>query len=81
MKAELLSRLDWSYESAFRTIDLRGEGFLSSDSIKLFLRINGYTATQQEIDAIIRRVDTNSDYLITLAEFIDLFKLKPIVAD
>ncbi len=81
MKAELLSRLDWSYEGAFQIIDMRRDGYLSADTLKLFLRVNGYTATLQELDAIIRRVDTNSDYLVTLPEFIDLFKLKPIVAD
>lgn len=81
MKAELLIRLDWSYEGAFQALDMRRDGYLSAETFKLFLRVNGYTATLQELDAIIRRVDTNSDYLVTLPEFIDLFKLKPIVSD
>ena len=81
MKGEILCRFDWSFEGAFSAIDIRKDGYLSADTFKLFLRLNGHTATIQELDAIIRRVDTNSDYLITLPEFIDLFKLKPIVQD
>lgn len=72
---ELISRFDWTFEGAFSALDIRKDGFLSFDTFKLFLRLNGYTATNQELDAIIRRIDTNSDYLITLPEFIDLFKV------
>jgi hypothetical protein len=46
MKFELLSRLDWSFEGAFNAVDMRREGYLSADTFKLFLRLNGYTATQ-----------------------------------
>jgi Ca2+-binding EF-hand superfamily protein len=73
MKEELQARPDWSLKGAFDAVDLRSDGFLNSDSIKLFLKVNGYTATITELDAIIRRIDTNSDYLITFTEFLDLF--------
>jgi hypothetical protein len=45
MKGDLLSRYDWSFEGAFFAIDMKSEGFISADSLKLFLRVNGYTAT------------------------------------
>lgn len=35
----------------------------------------------QEMDAIVRRIDTNSDYVVTLTEFIDLFRPRMPTSD
>jgi len=45
MKSDILSRYDWSYEGAFSSIDMRRDGYLSAETFKLFLKVNGYTAT------------------------------------
>jgi Ca2+-binding EF-hand superfamily protein len=79
MKEEIQSRsFDWSIKAAFDAIDMRADGYLSCDTFKLFLKVNGYIATINELDAIVRRIDTNSDYMITFTEFLDFFKLPKI---
>ncbi len=73
MKEELRNRLDWTWKGAFDAIDMRGDGYLHGDTFKLFLKVNGYTASITELDAIVRRIDTNCDYMITFTDFIDFF--------
>ena len=75
LKDEIQSRsFDWSIKAAFDAIDMRSDGYLNCDTFKLFLKVNGYTATINELDAIVRRIDSNSDYMITFTEFLDFFK-------
>ena len=74
MKNEIQRSFDWSLKSAFDAIDMRGDGYLSCDTFKLFLKVNGYTATMNELDAVVRRIDSNSDYMLTFTEFLDFFK-------
>ena len=81
MKNEIQRAFDWSLKAAFDTIDMRGDGYLSSDTFKLFLKVNGYIATMNELDAVVRRIDSNSDYMITFTEFLDFFKCRRINAE
>jgi Ca2+-binding EF-hand superfamily protein len=38
------------------------------------LKLNGYFATDQEVQAIIRRLDIDADQQINFSEFVDAFK-------
>lgn len=57
----------------YEKLDVQGEGILTPEAFKSYLRINGYTASEAEIDAIIRRLDSNGDFLISFTEFISHF--------
>jgi Ca2+-binding EF-hand superfamily protein len=74
MKNDIQRAFDWSLKAAFDAIDMRGDGYLSCDTFKLFLKVNGYIATMNELNAVVRRIDSNSDYMITFTEFLDFFK-------
>jgi Ca2+-binding EF-hand superfamily protein len=63
-------------QSAFETIDAQGDGYLTGNSINRFLKVNGYTATPSELEAIIRRLDADADYRLSFAEFIETFTLR-----
>lgn len=39
-----------------------------------FLKVNGYFATEAELNSIIRRLDVDGDRVITFAEFIESMK-------
>ena len=45
------------------------EGSINHRNIASFLKINGYYATDSEVDAIIRRLDVDADSKITFEEF------------
>ena len=70
-------RYDWSTRAAFETVDSLREYHLNHRNIQSFLRINGYIATDGEVIAMIRRIDSDGDNRITLDEFND--GLRPAV--
>ena len=43
-------------------------------NVATFLKINGYYATESEINAIIRRLDVDADSMITYDEFTECMK-------
>ena len=77
VKHELQLRYDWTTRAAFETIDTLREGALNNRNILSFLKLNGFYATEQEIVAIIRRLDIDADQKITYDEFIDA--MRPVI--
>ena len=61
-------------------MDAFSQGVISVESIRRFLQVNGYQASNTELDAIMRRLDGNSDFLLTFSEFIDALKPREIEA-
>jgi Ca2+-binding EF-hand superfamily protein len=70
-KRDLALRYDWTARAAFETVDSLRDYVLTHRSIQSFLRTNGFVATDGEVIAIIRRLDSDGDNKITLEEFID----------
>lgn len=71
-KQQLHSKHDWNARTAFAMCDVSQEGYLSHRSIQSFLRLNGHFASDEEIIAIVRRVDANADQKITYEEFLEM---------
>lgn len=74
VKTELNARYDWNIRAVFEAVDMYGEGVLTPDAIRRYMKVNGYTPTENEVDAIIRRLDSNCDFLLSFNEFIEAFK-------
>jgi Ca2+-binding EF-hand superfamily protein len=70
-KRDLAIRYDWTARAAFETVDSLRDYVLTHRSIQSFLRINGFVATDGEVIAIIRRLDSDGDNKVTLDEFIE----------
>lgn len=60
-KADLTRRYDWSINGAYNTMDAAGEGMIGFEQIQRFCRLNGYCPSDQEVNAIIRRMDVDAD--------------------
>ena len=61
IKADLKRRIDWTLMRAFSSVDIARDGFLTFGSILNFCRLNGYYASENEIIAIVRRLDIDAD--------------------
>ena len=69
LKTELEIRYDYTIYAAFRTVDRLNEGYIDSYNLRIFFKNNGYHASERELMAIIRRVDTDGDARISYSEF------------
>lgn len=69
IKRELNIRYDWTVRAAFETIDSLRDYSLNHRNIQTFLRLNGFIATDAEVIAIIRRLDSDGDNKVALDEF------------
>lgn len=63
-------------QAAFDAVDTCSDGVLSVESLRRYLKINGYQATNTELDAIMRRLDGNCDFLLSFTEFIDALRVR-----
>lgn len=61
IKKDLQSAPDFSYENAYREINAEGIEIIDHTSIENFLRKNGFAPTEEELTAIIRRIDVSAD--------------------
>jgi Ca2+-binding EF-hand superfamily protein len=73
LKTELHSRFDWNPSSVFNFMDATHDGFLNYRNLQLFLKGQGYFATDEELIAIIRRLDADADQKVTYQEFCETF--------
>ena len=64
------SSKQFDYQQAYSEIDDWNYGYIDSKNLKNFLRKHGYIATDQDIMAIIRRMDLDGDARISKEEFI-----------
>ena len=73
-KKDLALRHDFSIVSAFSTLDYPSTSLLSRDKLSDFLRRNGKIAFEEDIDAILRRVDVDGDERLSFSEFSDFLR-------
>lgn len=67
-------RYDYTTYAAFRAIDKYNEGSVNTYNLSVFLKNNGYYATERELLAIIRRIDTDGDAKLSYSEFADFLR-------
>ena len=77
LKRELGVQYDYSDYAAFRSVDRYNSGRLDSVNIGAFLRNCGHYASELELLAIVRRIDTDGDATIVYSEFAEF--VRPIV--
>jgi Ca2+-binding EF-hand superfamily protein len=61
IKVNMKGRYDWNLNAAFSCCDTTQEGYLNGRNIQTFLRLNGHFASDEEIIAIVRRMDADAD--------------------
>jgi len=71
LKRELEVRYDFSPYAAFKAVDRLCEGSINKGNLNSFLRQNGFVATERELNAIIRRIDTSCTSRVTYSDFCD----------
>lgn len=71
LKRELETRYDFSPYAAFKAVDKCQEGAINRGNLSDFLRQNGFFATERELTAIIRRMDTSCTGKVTYSDFAD----------
>lgn len=69
LKGDLEVRYDYSTYAAFRAIDKYNEGAITTYNLGTFLKNNGHYASEKELLAIIRRIDTDGDAKLSYSEF------------
>lgn len=74
LKFDLELLPEYNANSVFNFIDTNKSGTITTDEVSLFLKRAGYYATDLESLAIIRRLDTDGNSLISYAEFADFMR-------
>jgi len=69
LKRELELQYDYSPFAAFRSVDRYNSGRMDSVNTGSFLRQNGHYASEMELIAIVRRMDTDGDASVNYSEF------------
>ena len=70
----MAKRHDFSTYGCFRAIDDYNEGDINPDNIRKFFKSNGYYPSEDEIIALVRRLDYNADCKISYEEFSEAIK-------
>jgi Ca2+-binding EF-hand superfamily protein len=79
LKRELQVQYDYSPLAAFRSVDRYNSGLMTTVNTGAFLRQNGHYASEMELLAIIRRVDTDGDASVDYKEFAEFMQpLAPV---
>ena len=74
MKRELTIGYDYTKLAAFRSIDKYNTGKIDTFNLGTFLRAYSHAASEVELLAIIRRIDTNGDAVIDINEFTEFMQ-------
>ena len=77
-KRDLELGLDYTATAAFRSVDRYASGLVTTVNLGAFLRDQGHWASETELLAIIRRIDTDGDASVDLRELADF--LRPAAA-
>jgi Ca2+-binding EF-hand superfamily protein len=73
-RKDLVKRHDFSTYACFRAVDEMNEGEINLDNMRAFLKRAGHYPTEEEVIAIVRRLDTNADSSVSYAEFSEAIK-------
>lgn len=67
-------RHDFSTYACFRAVDDLNEGDINPDNLRTFFKNNGYYPSEEEVVAIVRRLDTDADCKVSYGEFSEAIK-------
>lgn len=74
LKREMELQYDYSPFAAFRSVDRYNSGRIDSVNTGSFLRQNGHYASEMELLAIVRRMDTDGDATVNYNEFAEFVR-------
>ena len=74
LKREIESQYDYSPYAAFRSVDRYNSGRVDQVNLGAFLRQNGHYASEMELLAIVRRMDTDGDAILLYSEWADFLR-------
>lgn len=74
LKRELEAQYDYSPYAAFRSVDRYNSGRIDQVNTGSFLRQNGHYASEMELLAIVRRIDTDGDAILLYSEWADFLR-------
>jgi len=74
LKRDLEVRYDFSTLSAYRSVDRYNDGRIDTFNLGSFLRSCGHYATETELLAIVRRIDTDGDARLSYSEFSEFLR-------
>ncbi|CAG9310083.1 unnamed protein product [Blepharisma stoltei] len=77
----LTSQIDYKHLDAFRCINYANESFITRDHLAEFFRRHSLPVYEEDIDAILRRVDTDGDERISYAEFVEAVQASEILLE
>lgn len=77
-KRDLELGLDYTATAAFRSVDRYASGLVTTVNLGAFLRDQGHWASETELLAIVRRIDTDGDASVDLREWSEF--LRPAAA-
>ena len=79
LKRELELRYDYTPLAAFRSIDRHNLGRVDAQSLSQFLKRCGHQATDMELLAMVRRIDTDGDACLIFEEFAEFLRCEKTV--
>lgn len=74
LKRELEIRFDFSSLAAYRSIDRYNDGRINTFNLGTVLRSCGHYASETELLAIVRRMDTDGDAQLSYSEFAEYIR-------
>ena len=74
LKRDLYAGLDYSVMAAFRSVDRLNTGSITTVNLGAFMRDHGHFASETELLAIVRRLDTDGDASITYSEWLEFLR-------
>jgi len=73
-RLDLVRRHDFSTYACFRSIDELNEGEINIDNMRAFIKRAGHYPSEEEVVAIVRRLDTQGKSSVAYAEFSEAVK-------
>lgn len=74
IKQQMESHKSFDYTKAYHSIDDWNYGYIDRKNLKMFLKKHGYLASNEDVIAIIRRMDLDADARLKKQEFIEGIK-------
>jgi len=74
LKRDLELGLDYSTMASFRSVDKFNSGVITTVNLGAFMREHGHFASETELLAIVRRLDTDGDASITYGEWTEFLR-------